>query len=147
MRYKMLTRNNEFARAYARGKSYVHKFLVLYVNKNRQKKLRFGLTATKKIGNAVKRNRARRVMRAALYNLNPQINGTNGVDIVLVARGITPHLKSQDVQKAMLALFTKAGITCENGNENAQIVQAATNSKGEQNTKSTTVANKSTADI
>ncbi len=113
MRYKMLTRNNEFARAYARGKSYVHKFLVLYVNKNRQKQLRIGLTATKKIGNAVVRNRARRVLRAALYNLKPRVTAENGIDIVIVARGITPHLKSQDVQKAMKALFDKAGIPCE----------------------------------
>ncbi len=121
MRYKMLTRNNEFARAYARGKSYVHKFLVLYVNKNRQKQLRIGLTATKKIGNAVVRNRARRVLRAALYNLKPQITAENGIDIVIVARGITPHLKSQDVQKAMKALFDKAGIACEQtGTENLQ---------------------------
>ncbi len=113
MRYKMLTRNNEFSRAYTRGKSYVHKNLVLYVNKNRQKKLRVGLTATKKIGNAVKRNRARRIMRAALYNLNPVLNDNKGIDIVLVARGITPHLKTGHVQEALALLFKKAGISCE----------------------------------
>ena len=66
MRYKTLTRNNEFSRAYARGKSFVHPHLVLYVNKNRKGTTRVGLTATKKIGKAVTRNRARRVMRAAL---------------------------------------------------------------------------------
>ena len=35
MRYHPLTRNNEFARAYTRGKSFVHPHVVLYVNKNR----------------------------------------------------------------------------------------------------------------
>ena len=65
MRYCPITRNCEFARAYARGKSYVHPYVVLYVNKNRAGCTRVGLTASKKVGNAVTRNRARRVMRAA----------------------------------------------------------------------------------
>ena len=66
MRYCPITRNCEFARAYARGKAYVHPYVVLYVNKNRVGHTRVGLTASKKVGNAVTRNRARRVMRAAL---------------------------------------------------------------------------------
>ena len=44
--------------------------LVLYVLKTRGKKTRVGLTATKKIGHAVQRNRARRVMKAAIDGLN-----------------------------------------------------------------------------
>ena len=52
---------------YGRGKSYVHPHCVLYVAKNRAGAIaRIGLTATKKVGHAVQRNRARRVMRAAL---------------------------------------------------------------------------------
>lgn len=69
MRYHPLTRNNEFARAYTRGKSFVHPHVVLYVNKNRLGRTRVGITASKKIGNAVTRNRARRVLRAALYEV------------------------------------------------------------------------------
>ena len=92
MRYCPSTRNCEFARAYARGKSYVHPYVVLYVNKNRAGCTRVGLTASKKVGNAVTRNRARRVMRAALSEV---LRGDVGrYDIVLVARGLTPKLKS-----------------------------------------------------
>ena len=50
MRYHPLTRNNEFARAYTRGKSFVHPHVVLYVNKNRLGRTRVGITASKKIG-------------------------------------------------------------------------------------------------
>ena len=64
MRYRPITRNREFGRVYARGRSYVHPKLVLYVNKNRLGHTRVGLTATKKVGGAVQRNRARRVMGA-----------------------------------------------------------------------------------
>ena len=60
MKYRVLNKNREFTRLYARGKSYVHPHLVLYVAKNRLGVTRVGLTATKKVGGAVQRNRARR---------------------------------------------------------------------------------------
>lgn len=48
-----------------------------------------GLTATKKIGGAVERNRARRRLREAARKLLPEM-GVSGVDYVLVARQQTP---------------------------------------------------------
>jgi ribonuclease P protein component len=48
-----------------------------------------GLTASKKVGGAVERNRARRRLREAARQLLPQI-GLPGVDYVLVARQQTP---------------------------------------------------------
>jgi ribonuclease P protein component len=48
-----------------------------------------GLTATKKIGGAVARNRARRRLREAARRLLPEL-GLSGVDYVLVARQHTP---------------------------------------------------------
>ena len=108
MRYRPIRRNGEFGRVYARGKSYVNQALVLYVLKTRSKRTRVGLTATKKIGHAVQRNRARRVMRAALSEHLAQNIG--GYDIILVARGQTPHLKSTQLSKTLGKLFTKAGL-------------------------------------
>ena len=92
MRYRTLDKNWQFNRVYGRGKSYVHPHCVLYVAKNRLGYTRIGLTATKKVGHAVQRNRARRVMRAALSEHLARNIG--GYDIILVARGQTPHLKS-----------------------------------------------------
>ena len=106
MRYHPLTRNNEFARAYTRGKSFV-----LYVNKNRLGRTRVGITASKKIGNAVTRNRARRVLRAALYEVLPPDVG--GYDLVLVARGQTPRLKSTQVAKTLERQLRAAGLVQE----------------------------------
>ena len=108
MRYCPITRNCEFARAYARGKSYVHPYVVLYVNKNRAGCTRVGLTASKKVGNAVTRNRARRVMRAALSEV---LRGDVGrYDIVLVARGLTPKLKRTKLGPVLKKLFQDAGL-------------------------------------
>ncbi len=108
MRYRPITRNKEFSRAYSRGKSYVNPKLVLYVVKNRTGHTRVGLTATKKVGCAVKRNRARRVIRAALYEILPYDVG--GVDLVFVARGQTARCKSGEVRAAAEQLLKKAGI-------------------------------------
>ena len=111
MRYHVLTRNGDFVRAYTKGKSLVHSEAVLYVNKNRVGKTRVGIVSSKKIGNAVTRNRARRVLRAALAEVLPREAGN--YDIVLVARGQTPKCKSWHVAKTLRKLFAKAGI-CTN---------------------------------
>jgi ribonuclease P protein component len=63
--------------------------------RNRQNKLRVGITAGKKVGNAVKRNRARRVIREGFRQVLPQVN--SGVDIVFVARARTLAMKSTDL--------------------------------------------------
>ena len=108
MRYRTLTKNKEFSRIYARGKSYVHPNLVLYVAKNRLGYTRIGLTATKKVGHAVQRNRARRVMKAAIdEHLDHNIGG---YDLIFVARGMTPKLKSWQLSSVVAKLFAQAGL-------------------------------------
>lgn len=104
--------NRDFSRVYKKGKSFVSPVLVTYVLKNRSGNLRYGITTGKKVGNAVKRTRARRVIRAAYYELFPSIG--NGFDIVFVARGKTPFVKSQAVLRAMKQHLKTAGVMKNN---------------------------------
>ena len=67
-----------------------------------------GITTSKKIGNAVERNRSRRVIRAAFRDNLPSVKG--GYDIVFVARSKTRYLKSTDVSKIMNKHLAKAGV-------------------------------------
>ena len=72
--------------------------------------LRIGFTASKKIGDAVTRNRAKRRLRAAASQLLPLL-GRPGHDYVLVARGTTvarpfPALLS-DITTALKAAHRK----------------------------------------
>jgi len=61
---------------------------------------RIGLTATKKIGNAVTRNRARRRMRAlARDHLSPLAK--NGIDYVLIARNDTATANWEDMANGL----------------------------------------------
>ncbi len=108
MRYRTLTRNKEFTRAYTRGKSFVHPLLVTYVVKKRAGQTRVGITSSKKIGNAVTRNRARRVIRAAMQQQLPKDAGS--WDIVFVARGKTAASKSWQLEKVMKKQLEAAGV-------------------------------------
>jgi ribonuclease P protein component len=69
--------------------------------------IRLGLTASKKVGGAVQRNRARRRLREAARQLLPEF-GLAGVDYVLVARQQTPEAPwpalLDDVQNALIRL-------------------------------------------
>ncbi len=89
--------NYEFRRLYARGKSCASGTVVVYAMKNRNNNdnLRFGLTVSKTVGNAVKRNRAKRLMREAFYKLNDCIK--SGYDFVIVARTRINGKKSDTV--------------------------------------------------
>lgn len=99
MKFDTLTENYEFKRGYARGKSAVSPLLVTYAFKKRFGGVKVGITTAKKIGNAVKRNRARRVIREAHRSLAPFVAGK--YDIIFVARGKTPYVKTQAVEKVM----------------------------------------------
>jgi ribonuclease P protein component len=107
-------RNNyEFKRAYARGKSHVSSSVITYALKNRLGYVRYGITTSKKIGNAVNRNRARRVIKAAYSALEPRIKGS--YDLVFVGRARTTCVKSTVVQAAMLKQLREIGILdCKN---------------------------------
>ena len=112
MRFPTITRNNDFRRAYGRGKSFVGYSLVVYVVKNRNLGTRVGITSSKKIGNAVQRNRARRVIRAAVDMVVPR-EGVGNVDLILVARSSTAAQKSTQVAALLKKLLTRAGMLKE----------------------------------
>ncbi len=103
-----LKENRDFKRLYFKGKSFVSPVVVVYVLKNRTNNIRYGITTSKKIGKACKRNRARRVIKAALSTLLPNIS--NGYDLVFVARAKTPFVKSDYVLRCMSKQLEQAGV-------------------------------------
>ena len=100
--------NGDFRRAYGRGKSLAAPALVTYALRNRAGKCRYGITASKKIGNAVARSRCRRVIREALRTLDEPMRGN--WDIVFVARGRTKYIKSTQLREIMRAQLKSIGV-------------------------------------
>jgi ribonuclease P protein component len=84
-----LTRRAEFLRAAAQGRKAARPGLVLQALPQPAPTLRLGFTATKRIGGAVVRNRAKRRLRAAA-RLVLAADPPPGWDIVLIARETTP---------------------------------------------------------
>jgi len=106
-----LKNDYEFRRAYGRGKNAVSAGLVVYCLKRKKGGVRVGITTGKKVGCAVARNRARRVIREAIRLCEHDIRGN--WDIVLVARTRTPYLKMQDVHRELRASLKKMGLITE----------------------------------
>ncbi|HCC35893.1 MAG TPA: ribonuclease P protein component [Ruminococcaceae bacterium] len=110
MPFESLKLNKDFRRAYYRGKNQCHPALVSYVLRTRSGGVRLGITASKKIGCAVKRNRARRVIKEAFRLLYPKLGKALNCDIVFAARAKTAKVKMQSVYGAMAFHLKKAGL-------------------------------------
>lgn len=63
---------------------------------------RLGITVTKKIGTAVRRNRVKRLVREA-FRLDPALL-PNGIDLVVIAKEGAPTLVLADVQAEWAAV-------------------------------------------
>ncbi len=92
--------NKEFKRAYYRGKYKAHPLLITYLFPMRGSHIRVGITTGKKVGNAVLRNRARRIIRAAFLELQPSLPAI-GADLVFVARAGTSLSNSNQIKEVM----------------------------------------------
>lgn len=80
----ILNQNRDFQTLYRRGISFVTPFVVIYIQPNRLGKHRLGITAGKRVGNAVHRNRAKRLIRQAYRELEDELPPY--LDLVIVAR-------------------------------------------------------------
>ena len=107
-----LTRRPQFLRVAERGRRFAAPGMVVQALKPaaddpRAEDIRLGLTASKKVGGAVVRNRARRRLRALAREVLPR-HGAPGYDYVLVARADTatrPWLGLvQDIEAALRRL-------------------------------------------
>lgn len=108
--------NHLYSKAYQKGKKYVGRTVIVYIlpdyaskrialaNPRKEKINRVGITVTKKLGGAVIRNRAKRIIREAYRMADRERPIRRGFLIVVVARGNIVTAKMQDVKKD----FTKA---------------------------------------
>ena len=99
--------NHIFRRLYATS-GHANGYLVFYCRPNRTATNRVGITASKKLGHAVVRNRVRRRLRE-VYRLNEELFAP-GWDIVVVARSRCIDADFQKLTHAYLSLAQKAGV-------------------------------------
>ena len=103
-----LTSSNDFKRVRRFGKSYAHPLVVLVALPNELAVTRIGVAAGRSLGGAVKRNRAKRRLRAAIQ---PLLDKTiTGWDVILIARRPLLEAPFQEICSALETLLGKANL-------------------------------------
>ena len=106
-RYR-LQKNGQFQYVYRRGKSAACKDLVMLYAKG--KGLRVGFSVSKKVGNAVVRNRTNRRLRECF---RPDLGDVKNGLYVFVARPSAAEATFQSLEKSMRYLIRKQGVLKE----------------------------------
>ena len=88
------------------GKSYAHPLVLLIASPSVDEQPKYGVTASRAIGSAVKRNRAKRRMRAALKKFEL----ASGWDLILVARPGLDEAPWDELLGAIGGQLSKAGV-------------------------------------
>lgn len=108
-----LKQNHEFRRLYRKGKSAVSPYFVIYCRKTGRPVSRLGITTGVKLGNAVKRNRARRRIRE-LYRTH-EAGLLPGYDVVVVARTRAIYGRYAELERSFRQMTKKLGLTVQKG--------------------------------
>jgi ribonuclease P protein component len=103
-----LTRSTDIKRVRRSGKSYAHPLVVLYVQKSDKPETHVGVISGWGVGNAIKRNRAKRLLRAAMNDLLPIT--IPGSDLLLIARSALLAANVQQTREALSSLLKRAGL-------------------------------------
>ncbi len=108
LKKNVLRNKKDFSAIYNRGNSFGGKYVVIFCRRNNLGYNRLGFLASKKVGNSVVRNRARRLMKESFRNMKSELK--EGFDIILIARNSIKDVKCNEVQKSMNFLLKKAGL-------------------------------------
>lgn len=101
----VLRNNNDFSKVFNKGKSTASKTMVVFFIKNELKYNRIAFIASKKVGNSVKRNKARRLMKEAFRENKDQLK--KGYDIIFIARNNIIEAKYDDLRKSIKYMLKK----------------------------------------
>jgi ribonuclease P protein component len=107
-----ITSTNDFKRVRLSGRSYAHPLVVIITHPGETEYSRAGIITGKSIGNAVKRNRARRQLRVILGQFLPQLK--TPTDIVVIGRMSISGADFQEIKEATQKLLMRAGLLDKN---------------------------------
>ena len=130
MKYRTLKENHLFAKAYKSSERAGGKYISVYVlpdyhaarlQRAHPLKLRInrvGISVTKKLGVAVKRNRVKRIIREAYYKALKTLDLKTGKIIVIAARSAAVTAKTDDIYRELEAALFKTGVAAGIKEEN-----------------------------
>ena len=114
----ILRRKDDFDSIYKKGRSVPDRYVVVFYKKNHLSYNRTAFLASKKVGNSVERNRARRLMKENYRFLKECIRP--GYDIIFIARNTINGMKAPDVGISMKKALKRAKISAFKTEKNAK---------------------------
>ncbi len=94
-----IKKNAEFQQIFKKGKSFANRQFVVYKLENEHDFFRIGLSVSKKIGNAVVRNRIKRYIRQSFLELNDSVDTSK--DYIIIARNSAATLDFHETKKSL----------------------------------------------
>ena len=98
-----IRKRKDYLKTYRNGTRIDSKNFIIILSRNQSGTKRLGITVTKKVGNSVKRNRIKRLLRE-FFRLNKN-KLPDSQDIVIIVKKEIPSLKYQDVCVELEDLF------------------------------------------
>jgi ribonuclease P protein component len=102
-----ILKKKEFTAAYDKGKRLSSKNFIVFLHPSQAGNRRLGVTVSKKVGEAVQRNRIKRLLRE-FFRLNKD-RLPSGQDIVIIARADVSSRKYDEIKRELEALFVTGG--------------------------------------
>lgn len=98
-----------FREAFAQNRSFVGRYMVLWIREAGDASLRLGVVTSKKVSRlAVERNRVRRVLRAVFRENREMLEGN--ADVVIVGRRSLLSAEYREIEAEFLRLAGRAGL-------------------------------------
>jgi ribonuclease P protein component len=102
-----IKKNEDFQKVFKLGKSIANRQFVIYILQNPdEREFRIGLSVSKKIGNAVTRNRVKRLIRQVFSEEKQRI--VSGKEFIVIARKPAADMNYHEVKSSLNHLFRKA---------------------------------------
>lgn len=95
-----IKKDREFQQVFKEGKSFANRqFIVYRYKKEGQAQFRIGLSVSKKVGNAVTRNRIKRYIRQAFLEMKDEVQ--QDMDYIIIARHQAAEINFHETKKSL----------------------------------------------